>query len=578
MAQGRAAGGRLIGALGVLAAFAALPAAAQPALSLPDPRDTLREARPAPPRPGPLAPLPDIRFTSQAPPPGAEDLRFRLDRLDLDGATVHAPGALDPIWADRLGTEISVADLFALAAAVQARYRADGYLFTRVLVPAQRIEDGTARLQVVEAVIGRVAIEEPGLPIGPVKALAERITRPLEGLRNPRADDLERVLLLLDDIPGITRAAAVPRLGEGPGEIDLFVNMEREALGWTVFADNRQSPVIGPGLVGAVAAINSWSPAGDSTQISGFVSAGLDDSLRDELRERWTLQIDHRRVLTPWGLELRGSALHSRTRPGGDVADFDITGEQSELGLSLFAPLHRTRALRLDLTAGFEGIDVDTRTPLPGGPPRLSRDRLRVATLALDAVRRDGLGAFEGRAQIRHGLSALGASGKGDPDLSRSDGDGAFWSLRAELARDLTLPAGFSLHGRILGQWADRALLSSEEMTAGGAVIGRGFHPSEITGDAGYGGTMELRYSDVTHLGAWRTPYELYGFADRVRVRNLDGGAPARDSVFSAGLGVRAQLPGRFAVNFEAAKPINRPLAYTQSSAWRFLFSAAKEF
>mgnify|MGYP005840796499 CR=1 FL=1 len=271
------------------AVAAGAPAGAQPAGPFVPPRagEALREATAPRPDLAPLAPAPDIRFTSQTPPANAAELRFTPTDLRVEGGTTYAEEELHPLWADLIGTAISLEQVFALSAALQQRYRDDGYLFTRVVVPAQRIEGGVARLEVIEAVIVTAEIEEPDLPLGPVRALAERIVAPLRGLENPTLADVEGVLLLLNDIPGVTRAAAVPRLGtERRGAVELDINMERRPVDFALFADNRQSPIIGPGLVGGVPSLNSSSPAGDGTELSLFDLVGFEESLLDELRER----------------------------------------------------------------------------------------------------------------------------------------------------------------------------------------------------------------------------------------------------------------------------------------------------
>ncbi|WP_339950147.1 POTRA domain-containing protein [uncultured Albimonas sp.] len=579
--------------LALLVVFSAAPSWAQSpppvATRLPDPGQTLREATErARPEPGALAPSGEIQFTSQTPPANARDIRFELTGVTLVGATIYDEAVLAQDYAEALGREVDLTELFAIAARIQSRYRDDGYLFTRVVVPAQRIEGGRARLEVVEAVITRVAIEAPELPIGPVRALAEQFAAPLEGLRNPTLEALERVLLQLNDIPGITRAAAVPKVGaDERGAIELYINMEREPFSLTAFADNRQSPIIGPGLVGLVGSFNSWSPAGDTSTLSWFNSADYEDPLGDSWGERWTLQFEHQRFLGSSGLSGHFRALYSESAPGDIVKGFDIDTDQTEIELGLRYPALRTRAISLDLFGGLEAVQVNSLTPspvvapipgLPGVGDLVTDDRLNVLFVGYEGVLRDENGFTEGRFELRQGLPILGTSRAGDPNLSRQDGDGVFTSVRAELARTQVLGEGFSLWGKAWAQTADRALLASEEMSIGGPELGRAYHPSEYSGDVGLGGAAELRYANELVFDALRAPYEVYGFMDWAEVRNLDGGAPPHAEIFSAGFGVRATFPGRLSVNLEAAKPINVPLAYDQSRAWRLLFSAVKEF
>jgi len=566
-------------------------AGAQPVPGIPPAGDAVREARErAATRPDALGPAPQIRFTSQTPPANADELTFVLRGLAIEGDSVYGDAGLRETYGGLVGEEISLATLFDVAARLQARYRDDGYLFTRVLVPAQRIEDGVARLEVVEAVLETVEIEEPAQPLGPVRELAERYVAPLRGMRNPRLAEIERVLLLLGDIPGISRAAAVPKLGdEGRGAVDLFINMERDVFDVTAFADNRQSPIIGDGLVGLVVGFNSWSPRGDSSALSLFNSVGFDEWGPESFRERNTLQADHVTFIGDDGASLALRALVSQSEPGDVVADFDITGEQVEWEATLRWPALRTRPLSLALYGGFAWFDVRSVTPAastgstPSGVPRPTRDlvvddRLRVIYAGVEGLQRDAWGFTEGLLELRSGLDVMNASPDSSDELSRQDGSASFFAIRGEVERTLSLPAGFSLWGKAWGQWADQPLLSTEEFSIGGPELGRAFHPSEASGDLGAGVAAELRVGDTANIRDLRVPFEVYGFADLAEVRNLRGGAPVHYALVSGGMGVRAQLFGNTALNFEAAKPLNKPLLYDQRSDWRFLFSATREF
>ncbi|MFT6773457.1 MAG: hemolysin activation/secretion protein [Paracoccaceae bacterium] len=539
--------------------------------------------RAADPSLGPLGPSPQIAVTSQTPPANAAEISFTLTSVTLAGGTIYAPAALAPLYADSVGQVITVEDLFVIAARLQAQYRDDGYLFTRVLVPAQEIDSGAVRFELVEAVIEEVLIEEPAGPIGAVRALVERIVAPLIGLANPRLADIEAVLLRLNDIPGVIRAAAVPKLGgDTRGGIKLYVNMERNTLDVVAFVDNRQSPIIGTGLFGAVASWNSWTEAGDTTTLSIFGSGDFDDAFPRDFQERWTGQLEHSRFIGDRGLSLRLRGLYSRTRPGDSVRDFAIVGQQLELGAALVWPLVRSRALSIDVSGGLEVIEMDSVVPASGGGPGLvtADDSIRAMFASARLVQRDLFGVTEAEASLRAGLDFYGASRPDDAGLSRADGDGSFVLVRGQVSRTLTHQAlaPFSFWAELRGQWADRPLLSSEEFSIGGPTLSRAYDPSEYAGDNGIGATAEIRIPAGFTLYDQLIDATLYAYGDAAEVGNLGGGTPIHQSLLSAGVGVRANLPAGFALNLEAAKPIDTPLARTSSDAWRFFFSASKRF
>ena len=114
----------------------------------------------------------------------------------------------------------------------------------------------------------------------------------------------------------------------------------------------------------------------------------------------------------------------------------------------------------------------------------------------------------------------------------------------------------------IAAQKAGTTLLSGEEFSVGGARFGRGYDPAEISGSNGAAGSLELRYDGrISGLGPELT-YQIYGFGDfgAVWTGDVDGGVQ-RDSLASAGMGVRFGLGGAYLAEIEAAKPLTRGVA-----------------
>ena len=88
--------------------------------------------------------------------------------------------------------------------------------------------------------------------------------------------------------------------------------------------------------------------------------------------------------------------------------------------------------------------------------------------------------------------------------------------------------------------WTD--LLSSELYSYGGEQFGRGYDPSELVGDHGMAGKMELRFTDTLPI---RFPfsYTAYGFYDiGIVYQRMSGAYNHSDSAASAGLGLRLNL------------------------------------
>lgn len=530
---------------------------------------------------------PSVQFTSQRPPANAEDIAFDLNGVVIEGATLYDEATLAALYENKTGGEVTLLQVFDIAGAIQQLYREDDYVFTRVVVPAQDIEGGVVRIEVIEATIEDVAVEEPDSPVGPVTALVEDMIAPLIGLTNPTGAFLERTLLNINEIPGMQRATAVPQAGASGkrGALSLFINVERDPFEAIIFGDNRQVPGVGRGIIGGSATFNSWSRAGDTTTISYFNSFGYltdedsppGDGGVGDLDERNTVQLEHSRYIGGDGLQIKGRVLYSRTRPGDDLSEIGLQGETLLAGVEASYPLFRSRQVSLN---GAVGVDLyNSETDVSQGAFNIADDRLRLAYARFDGLIRDSLGYTKFTIEGRQGLNVLNAS---DPDtddfLSRNDGRGDFSTLNASIERLLNINDDLSLLLKAAGQISATPLLASEEFAIGGLTYGRGFDPSEFTGDDGFGLSAEFRYNQPVEFMDFLFDAEFYAFTDYGYVRNKGLGQPGSREIASAGGGVRLFLPDQYVLGLEAAYPLNRGLERTQNQNARYFVNFSKRF
>lgn len=495
-------------------------------------------------------PLPEVASPATARAPIAGVPGFELQGVAVEGATLFGSDALAPLFQPRLGQPVDAEALLDLARSVQTFYRQEGYVFTRVVVAPPDPESGIARIRVFEAVIESVTVEESAEPVGPAIDLARSIAAPLEGLANPSLADLERVLLLINDIPGFTRATAIPQPGGGPGALALTINVERDPMQGVVFGDTRQSPVAGRGLLGAQALFGSWSSSGDSTALTSAVSV-WDDI--DDLDERQIVELRHSRWLTPDGLVGSARALWSRSRPGGLLERFELQGEELEFELSMSWPIIRTRPLSLWVRGGLQVSESDLDSDAFDGVGY--DESARTLWAELEGLRRDARGYTAATVGLSQGLDLFGASESGDMLLSRDDAEVGATVIYAAVEREHELGDGFSLFAAAGGQLSSDPLLATREYVLGGTGFARGYDPAELLGDHGLGLSVELRRLTDVAFEPVETQAELYLFNDFGRVWNLEDGAPASENLHSYGAGVRFLFETETALAAEVAKP-----------------------
>ena len=528
-----------------------------------------------------LAPLADDRGgPNQGQALSAEDAArtMLLKDVVLEGNDVFGTEEFVGLWSELRGEQVAIGALARVADDIQTYYRREGYVFTRAVLLPDRFAEGVALIRVVEGVIGEVTIEESDEPVGPVKDLLQRMGDRLEGVRSPHISDLERVLLVMNDVPGITRATAVPRRATSgdPGLINVIINVERKPLAGIAFADNRQAPSAGQGILGLSGEYASYSSAGDTTRLT-FLNSFW--SRVDDLNERRIFQVEHSRYLTSDGLVVFLRGLYSTTDLGDDLERLEIEGQQYQIETGLSYPIIRTRPLTLNATASFEFSE--SQNDLLGGATPLTNDSLRVFTVGLDALIRDSMGYTALELEVNKGFTFLGGSEEGDANLSRDDGDPNGFSVYGSVERDQKIYGGLTAYARADGQWSSTAMVASREYQGGGTTIGRGYDPSEITGDVGAGVTAELRYSQpLDVLGVTRlndSSIQFYAFYDYAWIYNFAGGTNPDENISSFGGGFRMELPEDVRLEFEVAKPIDA-LQRNNEDNIRFFFEAQKRF
>ncbi|MEM9046432.1 MAG: ShlB/FhaC/HecB family hemolysin secretion/activation protein [Pseudomonadota bacterium] len=532
--------------------------AAQNARQFLDDRQTqIEEARPKP-QAGRIA-TPSAVISA---PEGASDIDLTLASITLVGPndrpiTSGEGLPLDQaraIYQSKIGQQITLADVYGIAEDIDRSLKRSGFLFTRVLVPEQEFDRAGAKvkLRLLGTTVDQVSVEEPEGPIGPVKSLIQRMVQPLAGKKNPNIADLERVSLLVSDLPGIVRATFVPSPGDQPNTVDLSMNVVRQPFNAVGIVSYRDSPTIGPGVFGGIGYLNTYAPFGASTEISYFNSWGFEAS---DFGERNTVELTQR-FFFETGTEVNFSGFLNRTKPGDVLEDLQISGDQLVFGLQVEHPVLRSRQASFWINAGFEWIDSEV--DFGGNAITLTDDSSRVIELGARGEVIDPFGETKLQLSLRKGLDILGATEEGDPDVSRAGASGDFFVIRGEVFRDQPLFGNFSANLRMVGQWADDTVLSSETLSLGGARYLKGYDPSEVQGDRGFASYLELRYADSASIRDLNLRYQLYTFGDHGFVMQANGPDDKTD-LTSTGFGTRVSVPRGPTIELELARPVGAP-------------------
>jgi len=528
-------------ALAFAGAFA-LAAAAHPQTQprVPLPGQVEREFTPPPALRAPAPKLPAAPPVLPGPPP-TPDVKLVVREITVEGSTVYSQAELAPYFAPLLGKEVSLDDIHKLAADLTARYAADGYFLSRVLVPAQEIEAGRVRLTAIEGYIAQVRFqgarpEHEGL----LDAYAARIRagRPI------RLAALERYLLLMNDLAGVEARSTLVTSLAGVGAADLVVDYAFTHASGQLGGDNRGSRALGPWRVLASGERNSLFGRYDKTRL--FASSTLND-------EQNYVSLFHAQPIGAEGARLALTGWGAWARPDPSTQGGLSTETTSwSGGLFHFYPVVRSRAVNLTTRFGF--VAEGGRTQASG--VTVTDDDLRVvrAGVSLDAVDRF-FGSNVVDVEFAQGLNALGARQTTTVALPVTTGKNDFTKLAAYAARLQPLDANWSIFAAVSGQYAFSNVPSLAAFAVGGEYFGRGYDPSEIVGDSGVSVKLDLQRALGAIGAAALQGYAFYDFG-AVYQRDAFPGQPKRLSLASAGLGLRVRYRTALYGYVEAAKPL----------------------
>ena len=487
-----------------------------------------------------VAPLiPEVR--GELPPERARAIRFVLTGLVIEGSSVFKQSELAPLYESLLAREVTLQDIYKIAGIIQKKYAEAGYLLSRVTVPGQQADLGIIRIKVVEGHLENIIFE------GKVKGsteLLEAYARKITESNPLRADVLERYILLMNDLPGVSATRRLERANTGEGAYNLIVAISQDnEYGFTRF-DNRGSRSSGPFQFWLGGGLNSAFGTWNNTQ-ARFVTA-------TQTEELLFADISHSEILTDEGTRLSLGLSSSFSEPGHASAADRVKTRGLFASAGLDHALIRSRPQDLFVGAQITMLNSnrDERSS------RTIDDNIRALRLSLRYGVLDGLG---GRNNVNlyasRGLDILAATQDGDALASRSGAPVDFTKLAFELSRYQPMGAHWGVLAAIAGQRSGTKLPLSEQYGLGGEYMGRAFDPSEIAGDDALAGKVELQWTSADSQG-FLSQHQYYAVYDH-------GATWQRGSVddfelASLAIGTRFSLRGGYFASLELAQPLVR--------------------
>jgi hemolysin activation/secretion protein len=397
-------------------------------------------------------------------------------------------------------------------------------------VSSQQIQNGTVYIRIHEGYIDKIQIKGPVR--GPRKLL-DAYRKEILRSRPLRARDLERYLLLIDDLPGVSAKSALIPSENKLGASDLTLTFKDKA-----FADH----------------VNTDSRAEDFL----FMNASTD--------------LPVSRV----GTRLFFSSSIIRSEPSSIFGRFEVGGDRSMSTMRLTYPflLSRSENLVAHLGLASRKPAINTLGTID------SEDRRRVLDMGVSYTAADqymGINLFQ--FNLSKGLNIFDATELDSKKFLRAQKKNDSTRVSGRFMRLQNLAPDWSLLGAMSWRYDFDKLSVSEEFGADRVRFGRAYGSSRVAGNQGLAFNMELQKT-LRPKGDYLSNLQLYGFFDYGSVWNgfETSAGNKREDRTSAGIGMRFNLNESISGYAELDKPFSNKMTTEGDKQPRLFFNLSKRF
>jgi hemolysin activation/secretion protein len=534
----------------ILAALVATSAKAQviPPSELPG-RERQRFLQPPTPQAQPGGPV--VTLPSTVAPKGADKVLLVVRGVQITGSTVYGAADFKPLYVGLIGRRVPLAEVYALAQQITAKYGNDGYVLSRAIVPPQQLDPKGAvvHIEIVEGYIDKV---EWPKKLSRYRDFFTDYTARITAQRPINIRTIERYLLLANDLPGLKFSTRLQPSKNAKGAATLVVEVIEKRVDEHAQIDNRGTAARGPFEYYGSATLNNLLGLNEAWT---FTYAGV-----VPLKELNYAAFGYKQVLTSEGLTFFADAGDAWGTPGTVQLEellYRTLGPYADAGFSY--PVIRSREKNLTLGGLFYGSDNESDV----FGATFNDDRLRGFRGKLDADFADPLQAINQlNVTVSQGIQGLGSTMNGNPLASRLAGRVDYDKVEITASRTQPLIERFSVFLSGYGQYAGTPLLVPEQCDFGGRYFGRAFDPSEFLGDSCIEAVGELRYDlPPPKLFTLLQTAELYTFADdgQLYTRDAAPGTPVNQKAASVGSGIRLGWFSHVDADLSVAKAIQGP-------------------
>ena len=399
-------------------------------------------------------------------------VNVREVRLQVEDKAV-SPEELQAVLKDVSMGDKNFSQIQSMADKLTEYLHKKGYMTAQAYLPTQEIANGVITINVVLGHYGDTVFENTS---GLATSRAEGFTHPSKKGRLIRRDEMERLLLIMNDIPGVKAHAYVfPGKVEGTADVRYELTTTEKQEGY-LYTDNYGNRLTGRWRIGGSWSYNNLSHVGDQLSLSYIQSS---NHLLRNYDFRYELPVGN--FGTVAGIEIY--------RTNYDIVDSDYGEYGIANGLRLYTrnSLKRTRNNNLFFLAELERNRMSDRNTFY--EKKISSNALR---LGLEGDNRTRKSASSYRLMHSIGRLSLDNATAWYNDFHNTRG--TWQKTFMDVYHIQNLNPRLDLHMHLKAQYPWTNLDSSEKMYISGYNGVRAFPVGEGGGDKGVLGSLELRY------------------------------------------------------------------------------------
>jgi hemolysin activation/secretion protein len=427
---------------------------------------------------------------------------FLVKEVHISGNTLFDAATLHAVVAEVEGKNLTLTELGNYAARITDYYRSHGYSLARAVIPAQSIQNGVVRIQVVEAAYGKIILNNHSL-VG--DRLLQKTLAPLQAGQAVAQEPLDHAMLLLSDIPGAGVAATL-KPGDMAGTSDLQVDAAAtpSVIGNAVLDNNGNSFT---GRARAAVTVNFIDPLhiGDVLSLHVLTSGrGMNYG-----------SLSYDALVSGSGTHVGGSASALHYILGDTLTALDAHGAAQVESLWIKQAFVRSRNANVygqvqynykQLNDDIDAGNIMTERHLNNWTFSVNGDW---RDMVLDGgVNAWNLGWTAGRLGFDNAAAQLADAG-----TAKTQGSFSKWNADYFLLQSVGDHNAISLALSV--QWASTNLDASEKMVAGGPYTVRAYDIGALSGDSGLLASLEWRH-DIGQF--WGGQWQAVTFIDSEHV------------------------------------------------------------